>query len=142
MSSETNKDLVRRFIENVINTGDVGRIREYIGQDYTEVLDGKRYPVGIEGAKEHILGVRKTYPDLRLTVDMQVAEGEWVATCVTARGTHAGVWMGIGPTGKMITYTGVNINRVVHGVIVEHGGAANLMMPLLEAGALKIVPAE
>ena len=142
MSIEANKDLVRRFIENVINTGDVGRIQEYIGRDYTEVFDGKRYPVGIEGAKEHILGVRKTYPDLRLTIDMQVAEGEWVATCITARGTHAGVWMEIRPTGKMITYTGVNINRVVHGLIVEHGGAANLMMPLLEAGALKIVPAE
>lgn len=97
---------------------------------------------GDDEAKEHVTGVRKTYPDLHLTVDNQIAEGEWVAYCITARGTHKGVWLNIKPTGKTLTYTGVNINRVVHGLIVEHGGAANLLMPLLEAGAVKIVPAE
>lgn len=139
MSTEENKMIVRRFINEVINTGNIDSIPGIIAPDYTEVHDGKRYAVGIEGAKEHILGVRKTYPDLKLEIDNQIAEGEWVATCITARGTHKGEWAGIEPTGKLLTYTGVNINRIINGKIVEHGGAANMLEPLLEAGAIKVV---
>ncbi len=137
--TEQNKELVRRYIEKIINTGDVSRIEPYLGNEYAEMFEGKRYPIGIEGAKEHVHGVRQVYPDLTLTVDHQIAEGEWVATSITARGTHKGTWMGIKPTGRLLTYTGVNINRVVNGKIVEHGGAANMLAPLLEAGALTIV---
>ena len=136
------KSIVRQYIEQVINTGNVDGIERFVGTDYTEVFEGKRYPLGIEGAKEHILGVRRTYPDLMLSVDRQIAEGEWVATSITARGTHKGTWMGIRPTGKTITYTGVNIERVVNGRIVEHGGAANMFGPLLEIGAIRIVGPE
>lgn len=70
---------------------------------------------------------------------MQIAEGEYVATCITARGTHKGEWMGIKPTCKVVTYTGVNINKIVDGLIVEHGGAVNMFDPLLEIGAIQIV---
>ncbi len=94
------------------------------------------------GLREHILGVRQTYPDLHLTVEQQIAEDEWVATCITARGTHKGSWLGIKPTGKAVSFTGVNINRVVDGRIVEHGGAANLLGPLLEIGAIQVVGQE
>jgi predicted ester cyclase len=83
-------------------------------------------------------GVRSTYPDLRLTVEQQIAEGEWVVSRVTMRGTHKGEWLGIRPTGKPIRVTAVNIDRVVDGRIVEHGGAANLLGPLLELGAIVI----
>ena len=139
MSTEDNKELIRRYIDEVINTGNVDQIENFVAPDYVEVHEGKRYPVGIDGAKEHILGVRQTYPDLELTVENQIAEGEWVATCITARGTHKGVWLGIKPTGKSLVYTGVNVNRIVNGRIVEHGGAANLLGPLIDAGAVKVV---
>ena len=139
MSTEENKELVRNYISQVLNTGNVEIIETFIDPDYTEVFEGKRYPIGIAGAKEHVAGVRKTYPDLHLTVERQIAEGEWVATSIVARGTHRGEWLGIKPTGKVLTYTGVNINRIVNGRFVEHGGAANMLGPLLEAGAVRIV---
>ncbi|UCH15608.1 MAG: ester cyclase [Bacteroidales bacterium] len=139
MSEEENKKLIRRFIDEVINTGNIDNIENFIAPDYTEIHEGKRYQVGIEGAKEHITGVRQTYPDLKLTIENQIAEGEWVATCIVARGTHKGVWAGIKPTGKVLTYTGVNINKIVDGLIIEHGGAANLLGPLIDAGAVKVV---
>ena len=142
MSSDDNKLLIRRYIEEVINTGNVDEIEKYIAPDYVEVYEGKRHPIGVKGAREHILGVRQTYPDLKLTVELQIAEGEWVATCITARGTHQGLWLGIKPTGKVVTYTGVNVNRIVDGRIVEHGGAANLFGPLLEIGAIRVVGPE
>lgn len=139
MSTYVNKLLIKRYIDEIINTGNLDEIEQFISPEYVEVYEGKRYSLGINGAKEHILGVRKTYPDLALTVEQQISEGEYVATCITARGTHQGVWLGIKPTGKVITYTGVNIDRVVDGRITEHGGAANLLGPLLEIGALRVV---
>ncbi|MGA3246194.1 MAG: ester cyclase [Bacteroidota bacterium] len=139
MSETDNKLLIRKYIEEVINTGVVDEIEKYVSNDYTEIFEGKRYRLGIDGAREHIRGVRRTYLDLTLTIEQQVAEGEYVATCITARGTHQGEWLGIKPTGKLVTYTGVNIDRVVNGRIAEHGGAANLLGPLLEIGGVRVV---
>jgi predicted ester cyclase len=142
MSTTENKLVIQRYIEEVINTGNVDRIEQFISPDYIEVYEGKRYSLGIKGAKEHILGVRQTYPDLTLTIEQQIAEGEWVATTIVARGTHTGVWLGIKPTRKVLTYSGVNIDKVVDGRIVEHGGPANMLSPLLEAGAIRVVGPE
>lgn len=139
MSVNENKLLVSRYINEIINTGNVDMIGNFISPEYEEVFDGRRYPLGIDGAIQHVLGVRKTYPDLRLSIDNQIAEGDWVATCITAQGTHTGEWSGIKPTGKVIKYTGVNIDKIKDGRIIEHGGAANMLGPLLEAGAIKVV---
>lgn len=139
MSTEQNKELVRRYIEEVVNTGDVDRLAEFISPDYVEVYNNTRHAVGLEGAKEHVLGGRRTYRDLRVTVDRQIAEGQWVVTCITARGIHQGGWMGMKPTGKAVTFTCVNVDRIVAGRIVEHGGAGNMLEPLLEIGAVRVV---
>jgi predicted ester cyclase len=137
-SADESKTLVRRYYEEVVNTGNVDQLAEFISPAFVEVHNNTRHPIGLEGAKEHVLGVRETYPDLHLTVEQQIAEGEWVVTRVTARGTHKGVWPGMRPTGEKLEMTAVNIDRVVDGRIVEHGGAANLLEPLLEIGAIRI----
>lgn len=134
-----NKRIVKEYIENVVNTGNVELIPQFVSSDYVEIYNNKRYAIGIEGAKEHITGVRNTYPDLKLSIEFQIEEGEWVATCYTMRGTHTGLWMGIKPTGKRLELTGVNIEKVVNNKIVEHGGAANMFEGLLEIGAIKLV---
>jgi predicted ester cyclase len=139
MCEQENKLLVRRYIEEIVNTGDVTRLADFIAPEYAEVYRNVRYAVGPEGAKKHILGVRETYPDLRVTIDQQIAEGDWVASQITARGTHRGTWLGIRPTGRAVEFTGVNVDKVVGGRIVEHGGAANLLEPLLEIGAIRVV---
>jgi predicted ester cyclase len=136
--TEANKLLVRRFYEEVVNTGDVEQLADLISPDYVEVYNNTLYPVGIEGAKQHVLGGRRTYPDLHLTIEQQIAEGEWVVTRVTARGIHQGVWLGMKPTGQKLEFTCVNIDRVVDGRIVEHGGAANMLEPFLKIGAIRI----
>lgn len=138
MVRQSNKQLVRRYYEQVVTNGIVDAVAEYVSEDYTEVHDNQRHAIGVAGAQEHIRGVRRTYPDLRLTVEQQISEGEWVVTRLTMRGTHLGEWMGMRPTGRSIAVTAVNIDRVVAGRIVEHGGAANLLGPLLEIGAIKV----
>ena len=57
-------------------------------------------------------------------------------------GTHLGEWLRMKPTGRAVTMTAVNVDRVVDGRIVEHGGAANMLEPLLNIGAIKVVAAE
>jgi predicted ester cyclase len=138
-TTNNNKDLVRRYYEEVVNTGNLANLERFISPDYVEVYEGVRHPIGLEGARSHIAGGRATYPDIYLTIEQQIAEGEWVVTRLTARGTHRGEWMGIKPTGKAVEITVVNIDRVVDGRIVEHGGAADLLGPFLKIGAIKAV---
>lgn len=139
MSLEDNKAVVRRFYEEVVSTGNLDPIEELVAPNYVEVHDGERHAVGIEGAKAHVRGVRETYPDLTIRIERQIAEGEWVASCIVAEGTHAGRWLDIEPTHQRLSFTGVNVDRVVDGRIVEHGGAANLFGPLLAVGAIRVV---
>lgn len=142
MCEEENKRLVRRYVEEIVNTGDTTKLAEFIAPDYVEVYKNVRYALGLEGAKSHVLGVRETYPDLRVSIDRQIAEGNWVVSQITARGTHRGAWLGIKPTGRVVEFTGVNLDKVVGGRIVEHGGAANLLEPLMEIGAVRVVGPE
>lgn len=139
MSTEQNKQLVRRYYEDVVNAAKVDDLAEFISPDYVEVHNNKRYPIGIEGAKKHILGGHETYRGLHITVERQIAEGDWVVTQITARGIHVGSWLGIKPTGKAVEFTCVNVDKVIGGRIVEHGGAANMLEPLLEIGAVEVV---
>lgn len=136
MEAINNKLVIQRFIEEIENTGDVTNIQEFISEDYVEVHEGARYQIGIQGAIDHVLGVRRVFPDLRLSIENQVSEGEWVATVYSVTGTFKEEWFGMKPSGKPITFTGVNMDRVRGGKIIEHGGAANLLEPLLKAGAI------
>ena len=133
-----NKDIVKKYIETILNTGDTNHISDFVAEDYVEIHDGKKYELGIQGAIDHVIGVRNTYPDIQLKIDQQFSDGDYVITCYTMTGTHSGDWMGIKPTNKKITVTGVNVDRIKEGKIVEHGGAANLLMPLLDIKAIKI----
>jgi steroid delta-isomerase-like uncharacterized protein len=76
-------------------------------------------PVGPEGVKESARGYRTAFPDLTITVDQVIAEGEYVATRWTARGTHKAELFGIAATGKESTVTGISIDRWQNGKIVE-----------------------
>ena len=138
-TNEANKLLVRRYITEIVNTGNTESISDFIDKNYTEIYDGNSYLLGIQGAIEHIEGVRNTYPDLLLEIDHQIADGNWVATSYVMTGTHSGEWMGIKPTYQEIKVTGINIDCIVNGKIVEHSGAANLLEPLLAAGAITLV---
>lgn len=139
MNTEANKRLLRRFYEEVVSTGKLDHIGEFVSPSCVETDGLIRVDSGVEGMAAHVRGVREVYPDLQITIEQQIAEGEWVVSVITARGTHEGEWLGMKPTGRQLVFTGVNIDRVVDGRIAEHGGAANMLMPFLEAGALRPV---
>ena len=137
MTAPDNKDIIRRYTEQIENTGDVSGIKKFISEEYTEFYEGERYPIGIQGAIDHVLGVRRVFPDLKINIENQVAEGEWVVTVYTATGTFTEEWLGMKPTGKLTVFRGVNVDRIRNGKIIEHGGAANLFEPLLKAGVIE-----
>ena len=71
-----NKQVIRRFIDEVVNTGNVDLLAEFVSPDCVET-DGKvRIVSGVTGMAEHLNAVRAIYPDLFLTIERQVAEGD------------------------------------------------------------------
>jgi steroid delta-isomerase-like uncharacterized protein len=119
MSPDNNKSIVRRAIEEPWK-GNLDIVEELFASDY--VGHDPAVPELLRGpgdVKEFISTYRVAYPDAQITVETQVAEGDMVATRWTARGTHKGELMGIEPTGKQVTVTGLTLSRVQNGKIVE-----------------------
>jgi hypothetical protein len=78
--------------------------------------------------------------DIRLAVEVMRGSGVLVGTVAgSPHDSHQGEWLGIEPTGKPLAFTGANVDRGVNWWIVEHGGAANMLGPLLEIGAIKVI---
>ncbi len=115
----------------------IDEVPEYIAENCTVRIGDKTIPVGIEGMKQHINEVRKTYPDLKMTIIRQYNDGDTVISEFIMEGTHLGEWLGTKPTGKKLRMTGVDIDRLVDGKIVEHGGAVNTFEALFEEGVIK-----
>jgi len=86
--------------------------------------------------RTHVLGARRIFPDLKLTIENQISEDEYIVTIYSVTGTFIDTWFDMKPTGEKITFTGVNVDRIKNGKIIEHGGAANLLDPLLKAGVI------
>ena len=132
-SKAQNKALARRFLKEVVNTGAVDRLTEYLAPDFVaHHLEMN----GVEAARQHMLAFHQSYPDLRVTVDGQVAEGDIVVTWWTMRGTHLGEYGGIKPTGKVMVLKGVNVQRIQHHRIIEQWGGSNSLEALLKIGAI------
>jgi predicted ester cyclase len=127
-----NKEIVKQYIENILNTGNADDLSTFISPHYTEVYNNKRYRLGIKGIRKKIAGIHKIYPDLKLSIDSQITEGDWVVTSYVMNGTQLGSWIGIRPTGRTIEVRGVNINRVVDNKITEHRSSTDFLDPLIE----------
>jgi len=135
MTSESqNKLLARCFMEEVVNTGAADRLSDFLAPEYVAPHIGV---AGIDQAREHLLAFRHSYPDMVVTVEGQVAEGDIVATWWVMRGTHLGAFGGVPATGKKIRLRGVNVQRIRDGRIVEHWGGSNSLEALLEIGLVR-----
>jgi predicted ester cyclase len=111
MSIEANKRVVRRFIEEFWNAGNVAVADELIHPDYAVPGLGQ----GPEAVKRNVAAYRVGFPDLRWTVENEVAEGEWVAVRLVLHATHLGAFAGVAPTGRRVTMQEMVFWRVVDG---------------------------
>jgi steroid delta-isomerase-like uncharacterized protein len=124
MLSETNKTVSRRLFEEVWNKGNLAVLNELIANDHVNSGPGTLpgLPTGPEGAKQFVMIYRNAFPDTHFTIDEQIAEGDKVVTRWTAHGTHQGELLGIPATDKSSTVTGISVDRIVNGKIVESWG--------------------
>jgi steroid delta-isomerase-like uncharacterized protein len=124
--SEENKAIARRVYE-IVSTGDFGRAEEIVDADApdNELLPDDPPAKLIDTFKETFSEARAAFPDLSVTVENVVAEGDRVATRVIMRGTHRGEFQGIAPTGKRVEVRAMDMFRISEGKIVEHWGHAD-----------------
>ncbi len=118
--SERNKALVLRAIEQVWNRGDYDNLGELVASDiviHSATPGGDIH--GPEGIRQFYGALRAAFPDLRFTVEDQVAAGDRVVTRWTASGAHTGMFQGIPPTGKQVCLAGIDIDRFVNDKVVE-----------------------
>ena len=120
--SEENK-AAARVVLDAFGTGNLDSLDDAVAED---ALDHDPYNPnagdGREGLKRTIAMYREAFPDLQMTIEDQIAEGDKVVSRWTAAGTHQGQLMGTPPTGKASTVTGIGIDRFENGVIVEAWG--------------------
>lgn len=133
------KEIIRKFYEEVVTRNEPERMGDFISPDCVVRIGNDTFPIGLEGMKEHIAATKATYPDYTMKILRQFQDGDTVISEFIMTGTHKGVYLGIAPTGKTISISGVDIDRVIDGKIVEHGGAANTFEAFWENGLVKPV---
>ena len=138
MSTETNKEIVRRYIVDAFSQGNLAVLDEIIDPHQVNGGPGALpgVPPGPEGNKMLITAYRNAFPDLHFTIDEQIAEGNTVVTRWTAHGTHKGEFAGISPTGKQATVVGMGLDRIENGKIVASWGLFDQFGMLQQLGVI------
>ena len=125
MPEINNKALVRRYYEEVLNQGQLQVFDDLADSSFVSYLpDGKG--IGSDIYKQTIAGTLTVIPDLKVTVEDQIAEDDKVVTRWKGTGTPQVEFAGIKPNGKPITVTAIHIHRVQNGKLIEHWEAINL----------------
>ena len=137
MDTEQNKSIYRAFIQRVFNEGRLDALDEFLAPSYVIRDTPPETPPGAEGVKSVVSMFRGAFPDLEITLDDLMAEGDRVAARSTLRGTHRGPLFGLAPTGRSVTMTSLTMVRIVDGRLVESwvkNDTASLMSQLGAAG--------
>ena len=122
MSAEENKALVNRWFEDIFRKGNLAVVEQIFASNFVNHDPGAPpggWPPGSDGAKAVAAAYREAFPDVHFTIEDQIVEGDMVVTRWTAQGTNTGSLFGMPPTGKPVTVTGVQIDRIAGGKIVE-----------------------
>lgn len=138
--SDKNKALAARIPLEAFNEGKLEVIDEVIADnsiDHGEPPPG--IPAGNEGTKLLIKALRSAFPDFKITINRQVAEGDLVVQHVSTTGTMRGEFAGMPPSGKTATWEAIHITRVRDGKIVEHWQVQDQLGMLQQLG---FIPAQ
>ena len=134
-----NAELVKTFYEVIVSENRLDELDRYISDDCVQKVGEKEIHIGIVGMRKHLVALKETYPDYAMKIIRQYSDGDYVISEFIMRGTHKGEFIGIKPTNKVLEITGVDIDKVIDGKIVEHGGAANTFETFIEHHLVKPV---
>ena len=136
MSTEDNKANVRRGFE-ALNQRNLAVFDEILNPDVV-FHTASTTMQGLQAYKQFLLMLFTAFPDQQFTIEDIIAEEDTVVVRYTTRGTHQGNFMGIPPTGKQVSGTGIFIDRIVNGKAVEQWGNSDTLGLLQQLG---VVPA-
>ena len=142
MSDEVrNKALMRRFYEELWSKGNLEAIPELVAEDFVD----HQAPVGQPSGREELAGLvvmwRTGFPDMQETVEDLISEGDKVVGRFLMRGTHCGEFMGVAPTGRSVTMSGIDVVRVAGGKISEFWYAEQMLELMQQLGAAPVFTA-
>ncbi|HKZ23483.1 MAG TPA: ester cyclase [Thermoplasmata archaeon] len=137
MTSHTNEALLRRFYDEALSKGNVNVVDELVDRNFVDhEPNPPGFKSGIEGTKQVISAMRTGFPDLQVAVNEVIPHGDKVVARVTLSGTHKGKFMDIPPTGKRVSFEGIDIVRFSGGKAVEHWGLTDNMGLFTQLGAI------
>lgn len=120
MSLETNKALVRRWDEEIVNNKHFSLIDELFAPDYVDHTNPPDWPEGREGHRQILQLYHTAFTGFTYTIEHEIAEGNLVVVRGAYHATHTGEFFGIPPTGTEITATGMHLFRIADNQIAEH----------------------
>jgi predicted ester cyclase len=140
-ATAAHKERVRQLFEEVFNQGKVDTADQFISSDAVDHQMPPGMPQGVAGFKVIVTNMRTAFPDLHVTVDDTIAEGDKVVVRSTLHGTHTGeLRMGpesvIPPTQKPVTITAIDIIRFSGDKMVEHWGNSDDLGMMQQLGLL------
>lgn len=122
MTTQDNKVIVQRWVNEVLNTRDVSAqspAYELVAADFVGHFPGQPAIEGLEAYRQFGSQYFSAFPDLQITPEDLIAEGDQVTIRYSWRGTHKAELMGIPPTGKQVVTSGISILRIANGKIAE-----------------------
>lgn len=135
MTTEQNKATGRRFLDEVAGRGNLAVIDEIYGPNYIDHSLPPGVPATNEGAKGFWTMLRAAFPDLRYTIDDEVAEGDRLVQRITGHGTMRGDFQGMPASGKEATWSEIHVVRFnADGKAIEHWGVVDQLGMLAQLG--------
>lgn len=135
MTLEANKSVVRHYLDEVVHRSKLASFDRYFAAGVT--FNGTTQ---LKQTLERMAAIHDAFPDHTLVIEDQVAEGDMVATRLTFRGTHQGTFAGVAPSGRTVSYTGLAIDRLADGKVVEMWHGANVVTMLVQLRTLLSSP--
>ncbi|WP_321929161.1 ester cyclase [Paraburkholderia guartelaensis] len=129
-------DMVRAFIEEVLNQGQIDATERFFWEDMVEQVPFPGQGPGIEGLKDVVRGMRAAFPDMHWRVEEQLTEGDRVLTRFEWTGTHRGAFLGVDATGRSVTVWGMVIDRFQDGRIKETRLIMDTLGLMIQLGAV------
>ena len=121
---EKNKAIVQRYVDEIQNGHSLDTIESIFAEDFVDHMasSGGIFLGGMSGLKKGYTAFLTAFPDLHVTVEEMIAEGDKVVAYKTLTGTHSGTHLGISATGKRVAYQIISIYRVKNGKISDFWG--------------------
>ena len=123
-------------MDEVFNKGNMKVMDELLSSNVVEHNPFPGQGPGFEGFKKGLTELRQAFPDLHMTVDDMLADGDKVIIRSTMTGTHKGAFMNMPATGKQIKVEAIDIVRIKDGKAVEHWGVTDTMTMMQQLGVV------